>query len=230
MARDCAGPRERVSRWFILRTSGGQTLALAASLCAAGFDVWTPARTLRRYMPARTPSGKRLIETDVPILPTFVFARETVLEALAAATTQEPSPYPAFSVFRHGGRVPIVADVEIAGLRAEEAREAATIKAMREAESHAEAERIRIAAIKSEAVRRRAERELEQRQRAALRNQGCCVEPGALVEVMDAPALVGVAGVVERIEGPYAHVRFGTRSWKIEGWRVMPSTLSTIAA
>ncbi|GGB21409.1 hypothetical protein GCM10011380_08710 [Sphingomonas metalli] len=219
-----------MSRWLILRTSGGQTLPLAASLGAAGFAVWTPARVLRRSIPAKTPSGKRLIATDAPILPTFVFAAEADLLRLAAAAVELPSPHPAFSIYRHGGRVPLVGDSEIAGLREEEAREAAVIRAMREAESHAAAEAIRIAAIKSEAARRRATRELERKQRAALRAKPCQLAPGTVVEVAEMPALIGVPGVVESVDGAHAHVRFGTQSWKIEGWRVYPSTLSTIAA
>ena len=212
-----------MSRSFILRTSGGQTLPLAASLGGAGFPVWTPARTLRRYMPAKTPSGKRLVETQVPILPTFVFARESALEALAIAAAQSPSPHPAFSVFRHGGRVPLVAEREVRGLRDEEEREAATIAAIHAAESHAEAERIRVAAIRSASARRRAEAAVERERRTALRAQGCAVSPGASVEVVEVPALVGVTGVVEKVEGAYAHVRFGTQSWKIDGWRVLPA-------
>ena len=223
MARRVDRHRLGVSRWFILRTSGGQTLALMASLVGAGFDAWTPARTLRRYMPAKTPSGKRLFETDVPILPTFVFAREGDLQALAIAAEQDPSPHPAFSIFRHGGRVPLVGDREVAGLREEEAREAAMIKAMREAESHAEAERIRRAAIKSASARRRAEQALEREQRHERRSQRTAIAPGTPVEVAGVPALVGVTGVMGETEGHYARVRFGAHSWKIEGWQVMPA-------
>jgi len=29
--------------------------------------------------------------------------------------------------------------------------------------------------------------------------------------------------VFEEVEGPYARVRFGAHSWKIEGWRVLPA-------
>ena len=178
-------------------------------------------------MPAKTPSGKRLIESDVPILPTFVFAEEQQLVALAIAAAQELSPHPTFSVFRHGGRVPLVGDREVAGLREEEAREAAVIRALREAESHAEAERIRRAAIKSASARRRAEQALERQQRAALRAQAPRAAPGEAVEVVGSPVMVGVAGVLESVDGHFAHVRFGSHSWKIEGWQVMPTSIDT---
>ena len=214
-----------MTRWCILRTGGGRTLPLMRSLRAAGFDVWTPARTLRRNIRAKTLSGTRQIETEVPILPTFVFAREQDLVALADTAAREPSPHPAFSLFRHAGRVPLVSDGSVAGLRAEEAREAATTQALRDAETYAEAERIRIAAIKSEAARRRAEKELERGRRNSLRAQRCQLTPGTEVEVMEMPALVGVTGVVERADGPFAHVRFGLHSWKVDGWRVLPATL-----
>ncbi len=219
-----------MSRWIILRTSGGQTLPLMRSLRGAGFDVWTPARTVRRSIPAKTLSGKRVIEQDAPILPTFVFAAERDLGALALAASREVSPHPGFRVFHHGGRVPLVGSSEITGLREEEAKEAAVIQSMRAAETHAEAERIRCAAIKSASARRRAEAALERDRRNALRAQRCTVEAGNAVEVIDMPAFAGVAGVLESVDGPYAMVRFGTSSWKIEGWRLMPSLLEHQAA
>ena len=213
-------------RWIILRTSAGRTLSLASSLLAVGYEVWTPRRTLRRSVKAKTLSGTRLIEIEIAILPTFVFAPEDDLAALADLAMHEASPHPAFSVFCTADRVPLVGDAEIAGLRAEEAREAAIIQTIRDAETHAEAERFRIAAIKSDAARRRAERALERDHRNALRMRGWAVEPGAAVEVIETPALVGVRGVFERADGPYAHVRFGAHSWKIEGWRVLPAALN----
>ena len=225
-----------MSRWFILRTSGGQTLALAASLRDAGVDAWTPARVLRKSMPAKTPSGKRVIETDAPILPTFVFvraededrARDAQLIGLEIAAAADLSPHPGFSIFRfvdrHGRRLaPYVADREIAGLHEEEEAQAALIKAMREAESRAEAEAIRRAAIKSASARRRAEQALKRDERARLRSQPATIEPGTQVEVTGFPALVGVIGVMEDTKGHYASVRFGKCSLKIEGWQVMPS-------
>ncbi|WP_277982266.1 hypothetical protein [Sphingomonas faeni] len=71
-----------MTRWAILRTSGGQTLPLMRSLREAGFDVWSPAKPIRRTIRAKTLSGTRLIETEVPILPTFVFANSHELTPL----------------------------------------------------------------------------------------------------------------------------------------------------
>lgn len=219
-----------MNRWVILRTSGGHTLALSRSLNKAGLEAWTPERTLRKYVRANTPSGNRAIESQISILPTFVFAREQFLEDLINAAKAERSPHPAFSIFIVDGRVPGIHEAEITGLRAEEAEAAATINAMHDAESRAAAEKIRIAFIKHADARRRAERQLEREQRAALRRAPIALKDGAEVEVTDMPALVGIRGVFEGANGPYAHVRFGNRSWKIEGWRVLPAALNDNSA
>lgn len=183
-------------------------------------------------MPAKTPSGKRLVETSLAILPTFVFiraasttaARDSQLRALIAAGRQSPSPFPTFTVFRHANRAPMVGDREIAGLREEEAREAALTQAMRDAESQAEARRIRLAEMKSASARRRAEAALAREQRAARRTERTDIAPGTDVEVIGAPAFAGAYGVLESVEGHYVNVRFGSHSWKIEGWQVMPAS------
>lgn len=219
----------KLGRWCILRMSGGQTLAVVASLVASKFDVWTPVRTLRRKQ--RGPRGTfREIEVEVPILPTFVFAREYELDALAAITRLLVSPHPAFSIFTYCGRVPKISEREVAGLRAEEARESAAMKAIRAAETHAAAERIRIALIKSERMRRRAERAVQRQLHDVMVEQRGTMKPGTLVQVEDAPAFAGVTGVVEATDGSYAEVRFGLRSWKIEGWRLLPASSDQIAA
>jgi hypothetical protein len=219
-----------VSRWVILRTSGGKTLALSRSLKKAGLEAWTPERTLRKYVRANTILGTRAVECQIPILPTFVFAQEQFLEDLINAAKAERSPHPAFSIFIVDGRVPQIHEAEITGLRAEESEAAATIKAMHDAESRAAAEKIRIAAIKSAAARRRAEQALERDRRTALRRTPIALKDGVEVEVTDMPAMVGISGVFERANGPYAHVRFGNRSWKIEGWRVLPAPLNDNSA
>ena len=211
-----------MTRWCILRTSGGQTLPLARSLGRAGFDVWTPARTIRKVLRQGTHTEQRS-EVDVPILPTFVFARDRDLASLADLAVQRVSPHCAFSIFRHGGRIPLVGDREVAGLRREEERAAATMQAMRDADTHQEAERIRIAAIKSESARRRATKEMERERLVALRSKRCELLPGATVEVAEMSAFAGVVGVVETTDGSFAKVRFGSLSWKIEAWRLSPS-------
>lgn len=104
------------AHWCILRTSGGRTLALAESLGEAGYDVWSPSRTLRR----RRPRSQKTTEIAAPIMPTFVFARAGQLHDLAVLAASPISPHPSFSIFRHAGRIPLVSDREVAGARAEE--------------------------------------------------------------------------------------------------------------
>lgn len=105
-------------RWCILRTSPGRTLGLLAALSAAGFDAWTPRQTQSR----RRPRSKVTVELEVPIAPTFVFVRAAHVRDLAAAEAALVNPFPAFSIFRHGGRIPLIADGEVDGLRQAEDR------------------------------------------------------------------------------------------------------------
>ena len=230
MERNLDGSRLGVSHWIILRTSGGNTLPLMRSLRQAGFDAWTPAKTFRKTYRAKTILGTREIEVEAPILTTFVFAREHDLAALAQLMVQQPSPHPAFSIFSVAAKVPVVRDAGIQGLRDEEQRMAEAIQEIRDAETHAEAERIRIAAIKSASARRRAERAQERERLNALRANRCAVEIGTDVQLVDAPAFAGVTGILEEVDGAFVRVRFGASSFKIEGWRVMPAPLHKVQA
>ncbi len=212
-----------MSRWFILRTSGGQTLPLMRSLCDAGFDVWTPAKVLRRTIRAKTLAGTRTIEVDAPILPTFLFANEAHLVALTGEASAPASPHPAFSVFHRSGKAPIIGGAQITGLQAEEAREQAAIAAIRDAETYQEAQRLRMINAKTEAARRRAARAIELTQLRQLRGKPMTFAAGAEVNVTNMPAMDGLTGIVEAITGTSAMVQFGNRSWKIEGWRLLPA-------
>jgi transcription antitermination factor NusG len=107
------GRSARASDWCILRTSPGRTLALAKSLSAAGLDVWTPTQTHDR----RRPRSKETVEIEAPIMPTFVFARASLVPELMRLRSLEVSPHPGFSIFQHMGRTPLIADREIANLR-----------------------------------------------------------------------------------------------------------------
>lgn len=100
-------------KWCILRTSGSRTLKLHGSLAASGIEAWTPWRTQAK----RVPRSKLKTKTRVPILPTFVFVKACHLPSLVAALTDPLSPHPSFSLFQHVGRVPLIADHEIDGLR-----------------------------------------------------------------------------------------------------------------
>jgi hypothetical protein len=221
-----------VSRWIILRTSGPQTLPLMRSLCDAGLEAWTPARTIRKVVRKGTRTEQR-IEIDVPILPTFVFAREQDLPAFAELIAMLPyGAHPAFSIFRYRGRIPLVAESEVAGLRAEEREEARKMQEIRDAESHQAAARIRIAAMKAEQAEHRAAREMARARLADLRAQSrrAPIAAGTAGEVVGERAFTNVVGVVEGSDGSATRVRFGSCSWKIDGWRLSPSVLESQAA
>jgi hypothetical protein len=199
-------------RWCILRTSGSRTLALADSLTKAGFEAWSPRKTLRRAKAGvkwRADGTRPMVELDAAILPTFVFARARDLQTLARVACADITPHPAFSIFRHGGRYPEIADSSVRGLQDAERDAAAVIEAIRAAETREEAERIRKAAMKTERERVRAMRISEAERRKALRNERGGFEPGQAVMVEDMDSFTGVTGIVESTDGRSAVVVFG---------------------
>lgn len=105
--------------WCILRTGGGRTLAVMESLAEADFEVWTPIET-RRHNLRGGKSGT--VEKTLPIMPTFVFARNCHQADLAAITRMPVSPHPRFSLFHHLDRVVTVKDSEMERLREVERR------------------------------------------------------------------------------------------------------------
>ena len=104
--------------WLILRMSGPRTLAVADSLKDAGFDAWTPVGSS-----SKRKSRKPGVEAKpVPVMPTYVFARDHHLHDLLAEASRPVSSHPAFSVFRWDGRIPLIADRSLDYLRRGEAR------------------------------------------------------------------------------------------------------------
>lgn len=110
--------------WCILRTSGSSTLRLSRMLAAGGFDVWTPVEIQTRR-DRRT--GERH-ERIVAVMPTYVFARAEHLGSLAELSVVPVSAYPAFSVFRHYDKFPLITDQELGHLKAIEKESAAKAK------------------------------------------------------------------------------------------------------
>lgn len=104
--------------WFILRMAGPRTLAVADSLKDAGFDAWTPIGSASK----RKPRKPGVEVKGVPVMPTYVFARDHHLHDLLALAVQPVSQHPAFSVFRWDGRIPLIADRSLEYLRRGEAR------------------------------------------------------------------------------------------------------------
>lgn len=109
----------RETGWCILRTNGRRTLRLAQSLTDAGIEAWTP-RTVQKRRLSRVHMGFREVEQSM--VPSFVFARACHLADLMAILASFNSPHPAFSIFQHAGRAPVIADREIGHLRAAEER------------------------------------------------------------------------------------------------------------
>ncbi|WP_347270996.1 hypothetical protein [Rhizorhabdus histidinilytica] len=180
-------PIAPTGRWCILRTSPGRTLGLMAALSSAGFAAWTPRQTQTR----RRPRSSIKFQVEVPIAPTIVFVRAEHLRDLAAAEVALVNPFPAFTIFRHVGRIPIIADIEIEGLRNEE-------RTMRE-EWEREIERERLKA------------ERAKRKRLVL---------GQRVRFNADSAAAGVTGVVEKGGDKFVMVMpdGGTRAMKIATW------------
>ncbi len=207
----------RAGDWCILTTSSGRTLPLARSLADAGFEVWTPARTVKRPAPGnrrRYVLGQRriMVEVTLPILPGFVFARLSDLDDLYRASSLPYGPHPAFSIMSLAGRVPAVGDRQVAGLRGAEAEALASIVAEREAETRMEARRLRAEMLTTERARRK-----------ALRQERKDLVQGEQVTVEDVPMMAGMIGTVVRGRGTSAVIHFGgSLTMEVEAWRVHP--------
>lgn len=203
------------SMWCILRTASSRTLPLANSLGLDGLEVWTPRRTMKRAVPGSRPDvqgRRRMMEIDAPILPSFVFARAAHLRELATIAADPSARHPSFSVFRHAGRAPLVADRDIVGLQDEERAALELINHLRDIEDREERRRLRAALMRTERERRKAMRS-ERRELIA----------GQLVTVGQMPAMSGMTGVVQSSDGRSAIVVFGgSLSMKIEAWQLIP--------
>lgn len=112
-------PIDTSAKWCILRCSAARTLALAASLRDAGYEAWTPVDHVTR----RRSRSKAIVAFDAPMLPTYVFARADA-NLMVHVSKQLGSPHPAFSVYQHAGRAPLLADAGLNHLRALEERSA----------------------------------------------------------------------------------------------------------
>lgn len=129
--------------WCILRTSPSRTLALADSLLAGGFDVWTP-RTIREL---RVGKKRDLVEQEVAILPEYVFAPASHLAELLGIARSPAlnfrvwdkeqkrmvlKGHPYFTVFRPHGQISSLSDRDLAALRQLEASLKAATERRRE--------------------------------------------------------------------------------------------------
>lgn len=177
--------------WCILRTSPGRTLGLMSALAAAGYDAWTP----RQMQTRRRPRSRLTFDVEVPIAPTFVFARAVHVRELASAEAMPVNPFPAFTIFRDArGRIPLIAAHDVAGLKQEEDRVAAIWDA--------EQERARLKAERSKRKR------LVMGQRVRFGQEG---------------AFAGMTGTVERSGDKFVLASFGQAfRMKIATWLLSP--------
>lgn len=115
--------------WCILRTSGRNTLRLAETLAAQGYDAWTPKGPPEPKQPdetaKRAPRSRSRRKAEeamdlVPILPTFIFAPARHLEDLAELSRREEFSVMCDRVWHRGYM--LVADASLDHMRAYEAR------------------------------------------------------------------------------------------------------------
>jgi hypothetical protein len=129
------------SLWCVLRTSGRSTMRLADSLAAIGIEAWTPREvaSVRRGFRAR-----KRVDVDQAMLPSFVFADARWVDVLAMIAVDPVSPHPAFSLFRHLDRYPLVNNAGLGPLRRlEQSRR--TQRALRaKANLHAKGDRVKL--------------------------------------------------------------------------------------
>lgn len=75
--------------WCILRCAGSRTLALAASLSEAGFDVWTPVD----YEQTRDPVTRNRKKAPIPMTSCWVFASASQFDDLLSLSRSPSLTY-----------------------------------------------------------------------------------------------------------------------------------------
>jgi transcription antitermination factor NusG len=113
--------------WCILRCRGAATLRLAESLTDDGLEAWSPRETRKIRIPRMN------VRRDVvlPLLPSYVFAKASQLVELLQLSAmpikprrgaQSEASHADFSVMHCFGKLPLVADTDLNGLRSLEAK------------------------------------------------------------------------------------------------------------
>lgn len=100
--------------WCILRMASADTLRVTRSLKEAGLDVWTPTE----WRVARMPRTRARYDKPRAIMPSYSFARVEHLDELLRTAMLPGRQGPRFTVFHYRGGVPVVADAQLAPLRA----------------------------------------------------------------------------------------------------------------
>lgn len=97
----------------ILRCSGAQTMRLVRWLNAAGYDAWSPVEAITMRVP-RANIKRRVVK---PLMPSYVFVSARDLHDMIELANAEHGDNPRFRVFQMAGRIPIIADKSLEGLR-----------------------------------------------------------------------------------------------------------------
>ncbi len=119
--------RDETSGWIVLRCSGSNTLKLAGTLSADGFDVWTPVEEVDKRKPRRPGRNRETL----PVMAGYIFAKARHLLDLLEMSHPDTNPERGFSVFRHNGRFPLIADEALNPLRVIERKRTPADKAPR---------------------------------------------------------------------------------------------------
>jgi transcription antitermination factor NusG len=103
---------------LILRMASADTLRLARSLNAVGIEAWAPIEKRGAKMP-RTGAP---FDKEIAMMPTYVFAPVEHVDELLRLAHEQHRAHPRFTVFRHRGGIPLIADDQLDALRSEETR------------------------------------------------------------------------------------------------------------
>ena len=88
-------------------------MRLASALRIAGIDAWSPVEAVTKRVP-RANIKRRIV---LPLMPSYVFADARCLIELIELAEAEHKPQPDFRLFRSAGRIPLIADTNLEGLR-----------------------------------------------------------------------------------------------------------------
>lgn len=104
--------------WCILRMGSASTLSVLESLRQAGFEVWTPVE--RKI--GRMPRTRAQFDKSFALMPSYVFANVRHVEELARLAMIPNREHPRFTLFKHQGGFPLIADAELEALRSIETK------------------------------------------------------------------------------------------------------------
>jgi hypothetical protein len=94
------------------------TLALVHSLAKAGFEVWTPVKTITKRRSRSTETR----DVTYALTPTYVFAKANQLLDLLAEAANPAADHPKFKVARWAGKFPMISDRGLDTLRKAQGR------------------------------------------------------------------------------------------------------------